>query len=208
MYVKPNYETNKEIPTLSEVRKQEALEKEKEKNKLGKKVLSDAISFYQKNYPKSKCENIYTKPKKFIKINEKHDLEEILNNDLNEEDLWHAVDVLDYFHDERQLRIIKEHDAYKRLRAMILKTVPGGIFQSKLDKLKTQKKEIEKKIEEIEKKIKQEKEQFYKDRNITIVEELKCQYCGRTFGNKGGLIVHEKSCKHKQIKNEKETKIS
>jgi len=186
---------DKEIPTLSEVRRAKRREDEIKQRKKEKELLLKAMDFYSENYPNSKHNHNWEKPKRKILLGD-NDIQEELER-LPEEDLFGIREILFYFDQERQIHMIQDHENRKRILARIGKLIPGYNYLSKLEGLY-------KKLRNTKNKIKVLEDRLEKDRKI-FIERLKtkppkkeifeCAICGKICGSPAGLKSHSR--KHK-----------
>jgi len=186
------YETNKKIPSLSEVRKQEREEQERIRDQECKILLLDSISFYDDNYPKSTHDNTWNDPKKSIIIDDKKDLHEMLD-ECDEETLTQIFKIFDYAHDERFIVSIKDHEKMNFTKAIIRKLVPGGSYIEELNSLKKNNETVVKQIIELEQRLAEDRKKFnqkLKDKEDQEEKKYVCHICGFESANGGGLSSH------------------
>ena len=185
------YDTNKNIPTLSSIRREEREERENIFNIEAKKILLKAISYYNDNYPHSKHENIWEKPKIKIEIGK-----DILRNELEllkEEELHSLYDILAYFHDEQQMPKIEDHNSRSKILSVVRKLTPGGNFLDKLYHLYAERQTINKEIKELEDKLDIERKEFVKrleDNKTEKPEYFPCGLCTKVCKSPAGLKSH------------------
>lgn len=186
---------NEGIPTLESVRKKEREEQKQKKDKECKELLLKAINYYNKNYPNSEKDLIWTKPKVSIEIGK-----DTLKNELNilsEKQLNGIFDIFKYFHDERQMPSIKDHDKMKYILANVKSLVPGGSFIEHLITLRDRYKEQGNEIEELEIRLEEERKKFNK--KIQKNDHI-CTVCGRVCRSPSGLANHMRAHEKKEKK--------
>ena len=185
------YNTNKNIPTLNNIRRMEREKKENELNIEAKNFLLKANSYYNDSYPHSTHENIWEKTKIKIVFGN-----ETLENELKilkEEELHALYDILRYFHDERQMPKIKDHNLHGRILGMVRKLTPGATFLDKLYHLYTERQAVNKEIKELEDKLDIERKEFIKrlENNKTEKpEHFPCELCTKVCRSPAGLKSH------------------
>ena len=190
------YETNERIPTLSEVRRQEREEYDKKVSIKAKELLLKAISFYNDNYPNSTHEIVWEKEKvDLIEIGDKS-LETELGY-LNEENLHGLYDIFTYYHDERQMILVEEHDLRSKIISIVKKTIPGGYILDKLHELYERQKPLNIEIKELEDQLRIEQKELIErlEENKEIKkksEQLICEVdgCGKVCKSPAGLKSH------------------
>lgn len=186
------YTTNENIPSLDEVRRKEREEKEKIRNKKTKNFLLKAITYYNENYPNSTHENIWKAEKVEIKIGHESLLEELRK--LSEKELQAIFEVLTYFHDERQMALIEEHNMSAKIRMFVKKILPGGHILENLYKLYEERKKINNKIEHLEDRLNIERKEF--EENLEKIKNISEQFicnvegCGFVAKSASGLSSH------------------
>jgi len=185
------YNTNDKIPSLSEVRRKEREERKEKFNKSAKELLLKAISYYNIHYPNSTHNNVWNNSK--IKIEIGNDtLEEELYL-LNEKELHSIYDILTYFHDERQISKIEDHNSKDRILSMIRKIIPGGIYLDKLYELYNKQSIINKEIKKIEDDLDKERNEFIErlEKNESrITGDYPCKLCEKVCKSAAGLKSH------------------
>lgn len=185
------YDTNKNVLTLSSVRRKEHEEQEKNINIEAKKILLKANSYYDDNYPNSTYDNIWEKPKIKIKFGN-----ETLENELKilkEEELHALYEIFAYFHNEQQMHKIEDHKSRSRILGIVRKLTPGATFLDKLYHLYTKRQTINKEIKELEDKLDIERKEFIKrlENNKTEKPEyFPCDLCTKICKSPAGLTSH------------------
>lgn len=198
------YNTNEKILPLSEVRKKERNEKEQKENEESFELLIKAIDFYNTNYPKSFQDPPlkWEEPKQTIKIDKKSSLNDELNK-MNEADFQNIIQIFQYFHDEKQMKTIKEHNIRARILAKIKKIYHGGVILEELYKLYSKKKEINEKINSLESQLEQEKEKLHEklDSKEPKKEEtlIECSICGKVCKSQAGLTSHQRVHRNESV---------
>ena len=185
------YNTNKEIPSLSQVRREERDKKEIILDTQAKELLFNAIKFYDENYPNSTQDNEWKWFKVEVKIGNKT-LDEELGK-LSESDFSVIFEILQYYHDERQMPRIEQHQLRNRIIGKIKRLDKSGEFLDKLYELYTKQKDLNKEINELENSLniereKTEKRLEKKPKKTTI--EVTCEICGKICKSEAGLTSH------------------
>jgi len=199
------YETDRLIPSLTEVRKKEREEREKTFSLQCKTLLIKCVKFYNENYPKSNVGLTWSKTKANIEFNENIDLNDILER-FSEKQLNEVKDMFIYCHDERLIVSIPDHEKMKKINAIINSLIPGGNYIDRLKQLEKENEKTSLEISEIDRKIKEEKDKFNKrlEKKIKepIIEQFICEICGQKCANKGGLTLHKRTHEENNEKQE------
>jgi len=195
------YNTNKEIPSLSQVRREERDKKEIILDTQAKELLFNAIKFYDENYPNSTQDNEWKWSKVEVKIGNKT-LDEELGK-LSESDFSVIFEILQYYHDERQMPRIEQHQLRNRIIGKIKRLDKSGEFLDKLYELYTKQKDLNKEINELENSLniereKTEKRLEKKPKKTTV--EVTCEICGKICKSEAGKTSHLRV--HSDKKNE------
>lgn len=187
------YETNERIPTLSEVRRKEREEAERQLNIEAKELLQKAISYYNINYPNSNYEIVWEKNKVKIVIGDSSIEKEI--EYLNEEELRSLYDIFTYYHDERQMPKIIDHNLRSVVLNMVMKLIPGGTILDELYELYEGRKKINKEIEKLEDTLNKKRETFKnrleENKNLNPINFV-CDVCEKICKSLAGLKMHSK----------------
>jgi len=190
-----SYKTDKLIPSLTEVRKKEREEIEKKQSEDAFIFLMSAIKYYDKNYPKTECKNVWTKDKVQITLKGK-ELQDSLEK-MTENDLYGIIDIFDYFHDERKMNSIKDHDKRSYILARTRKLIPAYREKTELNTLQKQYEQDKRRIQELQKIISEKQKEFKekteekKDKQIEIDNNIYiCEFCRKECKSNAGLTSH------------------
>jgi hypothetical protein len=192
------YETNRLIPTLSEVRRKEREEILTAKNEEALDMLEATVKFYNKNYPKTnvieKLDNTWTDPKVKLKMTAVIKIDEYLDS-LNENELILIKYMLLYAHDERLIKTPKDHEPMTFIGAKLNKLIPGSSYVNKIIKIKRNKEIIDKELLDLEKRLAIDRKKF--NEKFGIKEQFICPYCEKILKSSGGFDYHVVHCKEK-----------
>jgi len=188
------YETNKEIPSLSEVRRKQKEAEEAIKDAEALEMLEKAVKFYNKNYPKSEYKNTWNEAKTKLKITPGLNINEFLDT-LNENELLLVKRILLYAHDERLITTPKDHIPMNRINAKMQKLIPGASYVDKIIKLKKEKETVDKELAELEEKLEADRKKF--NEKFGIKDQFICPYCEKILRSSGGYDYHIVHCKEK-----------
>lgn len=187
------YETNEKIPSLTDVRRKEREEKERKKSIKKKELLLKAISYYNDKYPNSEHKNVWKKTKIIIELGTET-LEKELKQ-LNESKLFGIHDIFTYYHDERQMPKVSDHNLRTGIISLINKIFPIGDIINKLHELYKKRKEIELEIIRKENILETKREEFTKKLEIEKNKQPEhpiCPECGKECKSQAGLKSHSR----------------
>jgi len=188
---------NEPIPTLSSVRRKERMEQESLKNKEEKELLLKAVKYYDENYPNSKQQIEWTKPKEHIKVGKLTIQEEL--EKLTEKELYGIYEIFRYFHDERQMPLIPEHGIKNRILRKVGLLTPGHSYLDKLFRLYTKLDDTKREIKILEERLKFDREVFEKRLGTQPEKELVvCDICGKICKSQAGLKSHKRTHRKKE----------
>ena len=194
------YETNKYIPSLSEVKQKEREDVEQKLDIEAKEFLLKVVDYYEKNYPNSNVKIKWENEKGNVKIGKENlDIELKIKT---EDELRAIHTALAYFHDERQMPSPLEHDKKNRISSKIHALIPGDLYSKKIEKLKEDRQKINDELEKLEKQLIKDREQFKKtlEKTIEKSKDMICNVCKKKCGSPAGLANHMKTHTYEERK--------